>query len=125
MRTLTRLLAEAWDGGDTLHHVIAYPEGVAPADRVPGTLDDYAFTVHACIDAWLAGGEMRFYHAAVKLADAMIARFYDRTAGAFYDTAAPAEGTAPLGALGARRKPLQDSPTPAGNPAAAAALAAP
>jgi uncharacterized protein YyaL (SSP411 family) len=28
----------------------------------------------------------------------------------------------PLGALGARRKPLQDSPTPAGNPTAASAL---
>ena len=122
LRTLTRLLAEAWDGGDALHHVIAYPEGVVPSERVPGTLDDYAFTVHACIDAWLVGGEMRFYHAAVKLADSMIARFYDRIAGAFYDTAAPEEGTAPLGALGARRKPLQDTPTPAGNPVAAAAL---
>jgi len=31
-------------------------------------------------------------------------------------------GEALLGALTARRKPLQDSPTPAGNPAAAAAL---
>ncbi len=122
LRTLTRLLAEAWDGGDALHHVIAYPEGVVPSERVPGTLDDYAFTVHACIDAWLVGGEMRFYHAAVKLADAMIACFYDRIAGAFYDTAVPEEGASPLGALGARRKPLQDSPTPAGNPVAAAAL---
>ena len=28
----------------------------------------------------------------------------------------------PLGALSARRKPLQDAPTPAGNPTAAAAL---
>ncbi len=120
--TLTRLLEEAWDGGETLHHVIAYSDGSAQADRVPGTLDDYAFTIHACIDGWFAGGEMRYYHAAVKLADAMIARFYDRTAGAFYDAAAPAPGTAPLGALAARRKPLQDSPTPAGNPTAAAAL---
>jgi uncharacterized protein len=65
---------------------------------------------------------MRFYSAAVKLADSMIARFYDRTAGAFYDTAAAKDGEAPLGALGARRKPLQDSPTPAGNPTAASAL---
>ena len=32
---------------------------------------------------------MEFYHAARKLADAMIARFYDRTAGAFYDTPLP------------------------------------
>ncbi len=122
LRSLTRLLAEAWDGGEVLHHVIAYSEGTASSDRVPGTLDDYAFTVHACIDAWLANGKMSFYAAAVKLADAMIARFYDHTAGAFYDSAALSDGAAPLGALGARRKPLQDSPTPAGNPTAAAAL---
>jgi uncharacterized protein YyaL (SSP411 family) len=130
LRTLTRLLAEAWDGAVTLHHVIAYgsgseqetAEGTAPAEKVPGTLDDYAFTVHAAIDGWLANGEMKFYDAAVKLADAMIAHFYDRTAGAFYDAAAPADGAIPLGALGARRKPLQDSPTPAGNPTAASAL---
>jgi hypothetical protein len=126
LRTLTRLLAEAWDGADTLHHVIAYGsgsgEGTAPAEKVPGTLDDYAFAVHAAIDGWLASGEMKFYDAAVKLADGMIAHFYDRTAGAFYDAAVPADGAIPLGALGARRKPLQDSPTPAGNPTAASAL---
>jgi uncharacterized protein YyaL (SSP411 family) len=120
--TLSRLLAQAWDGDASLYHVIAYPEGAALTDRVPGTLDDYAFTVHACIDGWFAGGEMKFYHAAIKLADAMIARFYDHTADAFYDAAAPEKGSTPLGALGARRKPLQDSPTPAGNPTAAAAL---
>ena len=49
---------------------------------------------------------------AVKLADAMIDRFYDRAAGAFYDTAAPQDGQMPLGVLAARRKPLQDTPTP-------------
>lgn len=64
---------------------------------------------------------MEFYRAAVTLADAMIAKFHDRTAGAFYDTAA-SEGGEKLGALTARRKPLQDAPTPAGNPTAAAAL---
>jgi hypothetical protein len=127
LRTLDRLLGwageeGAWDGAETLHHVIAYPCGVEPAEKVPGTLDDYAFTVHACIDGWLASGEMRYYHAAGKLADAMIARFYDSAVGAFYDTARPENGTAPLGALTARRKPLQDSPTPAGNPTAASAL---
>jgi hypothetical protein len=91
-------------------------------ERVAGTLDDYAFTVHACIDAWLAGGMMDYFHSAEKLADAMISRFYDRTAGAFYDTHIPNDDMNPLGALGARRKPLQDSPTPAGNPTAASAL---
>jgi uncharacterized protein YyaL (SSP411 family) len=120
--TLTRLLDQAWDGGKSLHHVIAYPGGIAAKQKIPATLDDYAFTIHACIDAWFAGGEMRYYQAAVKLADAMIAHFYDRSAGAFYDTAIFANGSPPLGALGARRKPLQDAPTPAGNPTAASAL---
>jgi uncharacterized protein YyaL (SSP411 family) len=121
--TLRRLLAEAWDGKETLRHVIAYAEHAVDAtDKIPGTLDDYAFTIHACVDAWTASGEMSFYDAAIKLADAMVTRFYDHTAGAFYDTGMPAPGATPLGALTARRKPLQDSPTPAGNPTAAAAL---
>jgi uncharacterized protein YyaL (SSP411 family) len=124
--TLGRLLAEAWDGAEVLRHVIAYPDdsgGTARAsEKVPGTLDDYAFTIHASIDAWTASGEMSFYDAAIKLADAMITRFYDHTAGAFYDTTTPASGAIALGALTARRKPLQDTPTPAGNPVAAAAL---
>lgn len=118
--TLRRLLAEAWSGEDQLYHVIAYADGHAPYPRIHGTLDDYAFTIHACIDGWFASGRMEFYTAAAKLADAMIAKFYDRTATAFYDT--PINGAAALGALTARRKPLQDSPTPAGNPTAAAAL---
>jgi uncharacterized protein len=118
--TLRRLLVEAWSGADLLYHVIAYPSGKA-AERIAGTLDDYAFTIHACVDGWFASGRMEFYHAAITLADAMIAKFYDRAASAFYDT--PLEsGTEKLGALNARRKPLQDAPTPAGNPTAASAL---
>ncbi len=120
LRTLDRLLGEAWDGEAALDHVIAYAEPAAAAEKIAGTLDDYAFTVHACIDAWQASGAMRYYRAAVQLADALIARFHDAAGGGFFDTAT-LEGTA-LGALAVRRKPLQDSPTPAGNPVAAAAL---
>jgi len=125
LRTLNRLLDEAWDGDQILFHVIAYGEGqpgIAAGQRVPGTLDDYAFTIHAAMDAWLASGNMNFYRVAVHLADAMVARFYDQTSGAFYDSAATGDGQPLLGVLGARRKPLQDSPTPAGNPTAASAL---
>jgi uncharacterized protein len=121
LRSMDRMLAEAWDGEATLRHVIAYPEGITPAADAPGTLDDYAFAIHACVDAWLASGEMKYYHAAIKIADAMIATFHDRAAGGFFDTPPPADNAA-LGALSARRKPLQDSPAPAGNPTAAAAL---
>ena len=123
--TLNRLLDEAWGGRTTLRHVIAYPDGLSPRESAPGTLDDYAFTVNACIDGWLASGEMVFYGAAIKLADAMIEQFHDASSGGFFDTSAPLNdepAVIPLGALTARRKPLQDSPTPAGNPTAAAAL---
>jgi hypothetical protein len=121
--TLDRLLREAWDGEAALNHVIAYgdgPEQTGGGEKIPGTLDDYAFTIHACIDAWMASGEMGYHRAAVKLADAMIARFHDSAFGGFFDSAAG--GEIPLGALSARRKPLQDAPTPAGNSTAAAAL---
>jgi hypothetical protein len=124
--TLDRLLREAWDGGQSLSHVIAYGDAEAgegkPPEKIAGTLDDYAFTIHACIEGWFSSGEMRYYHAAVKLADAMIARFYDRSGGGFFDSAVHSGEMPPLGALAARRKPLQDSPTPAGNPTAASAL---
>jgi uncharacterized protein len=83
-------------------------------------LDDYAFLTHACLDGWLATGSAKYYHAALDLAERMIAEFYDPVGGGFFD--AKAKGTELLGALTARRKPLQDSPVPAGNPAAAGAL---
>jgi len=123
--TLDRLLDEAWGGRTDLKHVIAYPDGLSPHESAPGTLDDYAFTVNACIDAWEASGEMRFYDAAIRLADGMIEQFQDVSGGGFFDTSAPLNavpGEMPLGALTARRKPLQDAPTPAGNPTAATAL---
>jgi uncharacterized protein YyaL (SSP411 family) len=51
----------------------------------------------------------------------MIAKFYDQTSGGFFDSAPAHDGNS-LGVLSTRRKPLQDSPTPAGNPMAAIAL---
>ncbi len=51
-----------------------------------------------------------------------MARFADNTSGGFFDTEASLEEKLQIGALSARRKPFQDAPTPAGNPAAAIAL---
>jgi hypothetical protein len=118
--TLDRLLKEAWDGDAELSHVIAYAEPAAAQEKLPGTLEDYAFTIHASIEAWIASGAMGYYRAAVKLAEAMMARFHDAAGGGFFDSAAAGKNA--LGALSARRKPLQDAPTPAGNPTAIAAL---
>jgi uncharacterized protein len=119
--TLDRLLREGFHAQRGLAHVISYTGGGANETKwVAGMLDDYAFLTHACLDGWLATGSANYYHAALALAERMIAEFYDTAGGAFFD--ATAKGEELLGALTARRKPLQDSPTPAGNPAAAAAL---
>jgi hypothetical protein len=117
--TLDRLLREGLDVERGLAHVIAYTGG-GETKWVAGMLDDYAFLIHACLDGWLATGALKYYQAALDLAEPMIAGFYDPTGGAFFD--ATVKGAEQLGVLTARRKPLQDSPTPAGNPAAAAAL---
>ena len=71
---------------------------------------------------WMPGrllGSFKYYVAAKGIGDAMLARFYDATGGGFFDTELDADA---IGALSARRKPLQDSPTPAGNATAATVL---
>ncbi|HEV2646320.1 MAG TPA: thioredoxin domain-containing protein [Acidobacteriaceae bacterium] len=122
LKSLDRVLAAAWSEGVGLAHVVAYGETAVPAGRVAGGLDDYAFLGCAALDAWEATGEMRYFAAAVQLTEYAVERFYDREGGAFFDTEKAAEGERRLGALATRRKPLQDSPTPAGNPVAAMLL---
>ena len=120
LKTLDRLLTEGWDPAAGLAHVIAYADGHTPQRKVPGVLDDYAFLVHACLDAWQATASRRYYDAAVEIGAAMVARFHDPVSSGFFDME-KTEGK-PIGAMVARRKPLQDAPTPAGNPSAADAL---
>jgi uncharacterized protein len=124
LRTLDRILSQGWNSDSGLQHVIAYSDPQAAKRSVPGVLDDYAFTVIASLDAYEATADLSYYRFAVQIAEAMIARFHDSKEGAFFDIATgPNVGDGMvLGALAARRKPLQDSPTPAGNPAAAIAL---
>jgi hypothetical protein len=118
--TLDRILCEGWDATSGLAHVIAYSDSDIAPRRIAAVLDDYAFLIHACVDAWEATGEMRYYEPAMALAEAMVERFYDSEHGGFFDTEKHSGDK--LGALAARRKPMQDSPTPAGNSTAAAAL---
>jgi uncharacterized protein YyaL (SSP411 family) len=121
LRSLDRVLAEAWNSQTGLRHVIAYSHPQAEARNVPGVLDDYAAAVIACLDAYEATADMAYFSKAREIADFMIQQFFDATAGGFCDT--PVNGSGPsLGVLGTRRKPFQDSPTPAGNPMAAIAL---
>jgi uncharacterized protein YyaL (SSP411 family) len=121
LKTLDRVLDEAWDDGLGLGHVVAYGEGVE-GRRIAGVLEDYVFLGHAALDAWEATGEMQYFVWGQRLMDEALARFYDRAGEAFFDTEVAREGEVRLGALATRRKPLQDSPTPAGNSVAAALL---
>jgi uncharacterized protein YyaL (SSP411 family) len=138
LRSLDRVLAEAWkqhatrneSAGESpaathagaLLHVVSYSDPAAAHREVPGLLDDYAFTALACLDAYEATADLSYFRFAHAITDAMIARFYDPTSGGFFDSEPAADGQS-LGVLATRRKPLQDSPTPAGNPMAAIALA--
>jgi hypothetical protein len=118
LKSLDRVVGSVWHADSGMAHVVAYGEGVAAA-RIPGVLEDYAFMAAAAMDAWEATGEFAYYSLAKGIADAMLARFYDAVGGGFFDTEKDANA---IGALSARRKPLQDSPTPAGNAVAAAVL---
>jgi len=128
LRSLDRVLSESWKNPKstatelstrpTLLHVVAYSDPQAEHREVAGLLDDYSFTALACLDAYEATSDLTYFKSARAIADEMIARFYDATSGGFFDS----EPGASLGVLATPRKPLQDSPTPAGNPMAAIAL---
>jgi len=119
LRSLDRILAEGWQD-DRLQHVIAYSDPNAPKRHSTGMLDDYAFTAIACLDAYEATADLSYFHFAQRLVTTMVELFHDPTGGGFFDSQATAGQS--LGVLGTRRKPFQDSPTPAGNSVAAIAL---
>jgi uncharacterized protein YyaL (SSP411 family) len=131
LRSLDRILSKAWrpapgnreHGGRAaqLLHVVAYSDPKAEHREVSGLLDDYAATALASLDAYEATADISYFRFAQAIADAMIAKFFDSTSGGFFDTEPLADGST-FGVLSTRRKPLQDSPTPAGNPMAAIAL---
>jgi uncharacterized protein YyaL (SSP411 family) len=131
--SLDRILAEAWihpteAAGESpaatqarLLHVVAYSDPQAEHREVAGLLDDYAATVLACLDAYEATAVLSYFKFAQAIADSMIDKFFDLTSGGFFDRD-QADDDKKLGVLATRRKPLQDSPTPAGNAMAAIAL---
>jgi uncharacterized protein len=119
LRSLDRILAEAWNPQSGLKHVVAYSEPGSDKHDTEGFLDDYAYTANACLDAYESTADLTYFRNAQQITDKMIEKFYDVGGGGFLDNA-PKPG-AP-GVLATPRKPFQDSPTPAGNPVAAIAL---
>jgi hypothetical protein len=121
LRSLDRILSEAWKPQRGLLHVVAYSDPKAEHREVAGLLDDYAATALACLDAYEATSDLSYFKFAQAIADAMVEKFFDAVSGGFFDAEPAADGKS-LGVLSTRRKPVQDSPTPAGNPMAAIAL---
>jgi uncharacterized protein YyaL (SSP411 family) len=122
LKSLDRVLSTAWTP-DGLAHVVAYKEATS-APTVAGVLDDYAALANAALDAWETTSELHYLTVARQLADTMLQHFCDLDEGGttchgFFDTDRNAEA---IGALRAKRKPIQDSPTPSGNAVAATLL---
>jgi uncharacterized protein YyaL (SSP411 family) len=122
LRSLDRILAEGWGAEKRLLHVLAYSDAMAERRQIPGVLDDYAFTAVACLDAYEATTDLSYFNFARHIADAMVEQFFDPVSGGFFDTGKVSSDEKVLGVLSTRRKPFQDSPTPAGNSVAAIAL---
>jgi uncharacterized protein YyaL (SSP411 family) len=112
LKTLDRLLNEAWSESRGFGHRIGGP-------ALEGSLDDQVFGVLALLDAYEATLDPRYFTAAQKTIGLAIARYGDAEGGGFFDRPSDA---APMGGLDVRRKPFQDSPTPSANSVAVIAL---
>jgi uncharacterized protein len=112
LKTLERILTEAWDNEKGFGHRVGGP-------RLEGSLDDQVFTAMALLDAYEATLDARYFATAERALQLAVARYGDPDAGGFFDRPRDA---APMGGLEVRRKPMQDSPTPGANSVAAMAL---
>ncbi|HKN60014.1 MAG TPA: thioredoxin domain-containing protein, partial [Candidatus Acidoferrales bacterium] len=112
LRTLDRILVEAWDASKGFQHRVGGP-------RLEGSLDDQVFTAAALLDAYEATLDRGYFEIAERAMRIAVERFGDAEGGGFFDRAKDA---APMGGLEVRRKPLQDSPTPGANSVAAIVL---
>jgi len=77
--------------------------------RFPAYLDDYANVSYGLTELHVATGDVRWLHAARRIALQAVELFADDRMGGFYLT--PSDGEL----LVARRKDLDDNPTPSGN----------
>jgi uncharacterized protein len=98
------LLGPLSDADGRLHRT--FREGVA---RHNGFLEDYASVAHGLYELHVATGELRWLREARRLALLAVELFADQDRGGFFQT--PADGER----LVARKKDVDDNPTPSGN----------
>ncbi|MGB2615817.1 MAG: thioredoxin domain-containing protein [Candidatus Acidiferrales bacterium] len=112
LKTLERMLAEAWDETKGFRHRLGRP-------HLEGSLDDQIFAAAALLDAYEATLDRRYFDIAERAVRLAVERYGDPDGGGFFDRAKDA---APMGGMDVRRKPLQDSPTPGANSVAVIVL---
>jgi uncharacterized protein len=112
LKTLDRVLAEAWDNEKGFLHRVGGP-------RLDGSVEDQIFGVAALLDAYEATLDRRYFEIAERALRLAVELYGDPEGGGFFDRAKDA---APMGGLDIRRKPLQDSPTPGANSVAVIVL---
>jgi uncharacterized protein len=112
LKTIDRMLREAWSEENAFAHRIGGP-------ALRGSLDDQVFGVQALLDAYEATLDSKYFRAAQRTMDVAIVKYGDAENGGFFDRASDAPA---MGGLDVRRKPFQDSPTPSANSVAAMAL---
>ena len=112
LKTLDRILDQAWDESKGFLHRVGGP-------ALEGSLDDQVFAAAALLDAYEATFERRYLDTAERAIRRAVERFGDPEGGGFFDRANDAR---PMGGIDVRRKPLQDSPTPGANAVAAIVL---
>ncbi len=112
LKTLDRMLREAWSEARGFSHRIGGP-------ALEGSLDDQVFGVLALLDAYELTLDPRYFQAAQHTLDFTLDSHADKEDGGFFDRPIDAK---PLHGLDVRRKPFQDSPTPGANSVAVIAL---
>ncbi|MHB8411421.1 MAG: thioredoxin domain-containing protein [Candidatus Acidiferrales bacterium] len=138
LKTLERILANAWDEKMGFCHRVPAasatffgatsseaPSSRADTERIGGSpalaglLDDQVFAAAALLDAYEATLDRRYFAIAERTMQLAIEKYGDAEGGGFFDRASDAP---PMGGLEVRRKAFQDSPTPSTNSAAAIVL---
>ena len=114
LKTLDRLVAAAYSPEQGMFHSLVDEEA-----RIDGLVEDQIQMAQALLDAYQATLQKKYFDVSERLMQRAIEQYWDDKDGGFFDVPSSRSG---LGALATKRKPFQDSPTPAANPAAALVL---
>lgn len=110
-RALHRIIEQAWTGQGFAHTVNG------PANKLPGLLEDQVYAGIALLESFLLTANPQYLNLCTRVAEILASQFQDQQTGGFFDVFRQVtdSNAAPLAPL----KPIQDTPAPGANPAAA------